>query len=300
MVSSNDRFFQHFNSPISDIYIQFKISNIINQKNVDKFCFVEGSSDELFYSTVSHHFFSKNKVKFLYVGYYDKSEYKGKKAVVLATKVVIKNFKKLAEKFAFIVDHDDFGIDEFKDEVEGQYLEMLTVLPVYSYENYYFYNNNLDRVFCSIHLSNSQLLEFKNHLDTFYDDITDYFSLKAVKTASHTLEKYKNLYNIKEYVPRFKNEDIFVFDFNDKEYYRRELAELEVSAFELMVQEHSKAKKLYEAMKKRMSINKDFLKGKILLQYMRAYCKYHFDIDINDKNVIKQINNQLEIELEVR
>ena len=294
MISANERFFMHFNSHVRPEYIRIIISNVINQKDVDKFCFVEGNTDEAFYSSTSHEFFSKNKIKFLYVGYNVIAEYKGKKAVVLATKVVEKNYNKLKDKFVFIVDHDDFGLEEYIGSVDEQYLNMITTLPVYSFENYYFYADNLGKSLCD-HVEAHQLEEFKKDLDIFCEEIIDYFSLKAVKTASHSLKGYSKLKDLYIYKFKYEDKDIFNFQFRDEDHYNREAMKYEVSKLGKIISGYPKAAKLYNKIRTEMASSKDFIKGKILFQYMKAYLKHHYNMNINDRKVITLINRQLEM-----
>lgn len=299
MISANERFFMHFNSHVRPEYIRIIINNVINQKDVDKFCFVEGSTDEAFYSSTSHDFFTKNKIKFLYVGYNVISEYKGKKAVVLATKVVEKNYNRLKDKFVFIVDHDDFGLEEYIGNVDKQYLNMITTLPVYSFENYYFHADNLEKSLCD-HVETHKLEELKRDLDIFCEEIIDYFSLKAVKTASNSLKGYSKLKDLYIYKFKYEDKDIFNFQFYDKDYYNREAMIYEVSKLREIISGYPKAAKLYNKIRAEMASSKDSIKGKILFQYMKAYLKHHNNTNLNDRKLIAQITGRLDIELNVK
>lgn len=303
MTSSNRRFFEHFNKPISDIYIQYKISGVQNEKDIDYFCFVEGSTDEKFYNSISHEFFRVNNVRYIYMGYYDGNKenegYRGKEAVILATKVVKHNYKKLLKKFIFIVDHDNFGIEEYKKGIEENYLNMLTVLPVYSFENYYFYKNNLSKGL-SNYLSNIQIEDLESRLNLFCDEIIDYFALKATKTAAHILPKYKKNGSLVNYRHKSKDKNIFVFEFSSEEHYRKDLLENEVFHLKQIVNEDATTINLYKMIKTKMSTGKDFIKGKILFHYMSDYLEYHYKINLKYGDDNYKINRLLEIDLEIK
>lgn len=300
MASSNERYMNHFNNPTSGIEISIKIDNASNEKDIDYFCFVEGSTDKYFYNSISHDFFSMNKIHYIFMGYKKFNEYeKGKKAVILATKVVSKRHRKLLRRFVFIADHDYFGIDEYKKVIEEKYLNMLTILPVYSYENYYFYKNNLNNGLGS-YLNDRQLSDLNNELSTFCKETIDYFALKATKTAAHAQSKYNNCKELIEYQHSSKDKNIFIFDFSSKEYFKKDLLDYEVNQLRRIVYKEPKTKKLYEKLKTTISQGKDFYKGKILFQYMTDYLKYHYNLNAKHGKLNNEINRLLEVDLDIR
>jgi hypothetical protein len=219
--------------------------------------------------------------------------------VILSTKVVKNNFKKLLSRFVFIVDHDYFGIDEYKQKIEEDYLNMLTVLPVYSYENYYFYKNNLNNGLGS-YLNDKQLKELNNELIKFCNETIDYFALKAVKTAVHAQSRYKNCKELIEYIHSSKDEDIFIFDFSSKDFYKKDLLDYEVDQLRRIVNKEPKVRKLYEKMKITITKGKDFYKGKILFQYITDYLQYYYNLNVKHGVLNREINSLLEVDLDIR
>lgn len=298
MTNSNKRFFDELNGQVSDIYWTMKINNIRNQKDVDYFCFVEGSSDERFYSLINHRFFSKNNIKYVYRGYHEPGEYKGKKAVILATKVVDVGFKRIKPKCVFIVDHDDYGLQEYSDDVGKKYLDMITVLPVYSFENFYFQRENINQILDNL-VGENEKKKILLAIEDFHSAITDYYALKAVKTAVHSMRKYSMYKDVCYYKPIKKDDEIFNFNYMQLDCIDYESLSFEVEELKTLIIPVDTLRELYEWNKGRISNNFDFIKGHTIYDFLMNYLECNHKITTRGKNFFKMITYMVRIEIQV-
>src|SRR6056297_2682001 len=134
----NRKFFEFLEGQENEVAIMMQVNNNLPKKNYNYFVMVEGKTDVEFYNNCSHPFFKENEIKYLHsTNSVFVPEFKGKKWVISSAKVLHDNFSDSLKKFVCIIDHDVFGLKEFKS-VDKKYLNLITVLPVYSIENYFF------------------------------------------------------------------------------------------------------------------------------------------------------------------
>ena len=222
--------------PVSEII--FRMSNLKNNPGVDLFCIVEGKTDIKFYSNARIKELKGQNVKYLYKKYSPKDEFAGKEAVIKSY-FTFKNLYRLiiCKKCIFIVDHDVHGLVSQNCTLTDEDKQHITVLPCYSYESYFLYDDNLRIIFNTLVNVHEALNTFENKLTEFLLESRKYFALKSVITASYKIDSMKK-YNFK-YKAKNKDRDIFIFDFNNDKYFNNLNMDYEVNIMNKIVCESS-------------------------------------------------------------
>lgn len=259
----------------------------------DYICCVEGKEDEAFYRSVNMPLFTENKVRFLYADYdankknnHDES----KQAVVVSCEEIYKRHPKAFGKCAFIVGHDYFGLDDCKHSINSEVKKFITVLPVYSFENYFMQDENLKRILNS-HLNYNDINKFLLKYKQFIVDIRDYFALKRTIYAQEHMD----------YEESVEDDDLFFFNFREEPFFRVDKFQYERKAMQAIMTSHPHLDGYFENSKEILSSCTDFTKGKVLLRFLIDYLKQVHGIDINmyRGKGYEDLVNRLQVDLDV-
>lgn len=160
--------------PSSGAYMHY--FNNIRNPNIKHYIFVEGFTDVVFYKNNIYRNCSlkRNEICLIHNG-----KDGGKKAVIdLAEKIINEAYYKVYNKaISFIVDRD---YDNNNSILNNKNRNNITVLPCYSFESFYFYCDNIEKLFCKLFKEKfeSELNEFNLILIKFIDMIKEYSALK--------------------------------------------------------------------------------------------------------------------------
>jgi len=196
--------------------INVSIFRFITRKNDPKiklFCFVEGDSDIVFYKGIIPGLYklTPEQVSFIInqdsaadnIGY---SLY-GKRSVIKMCDYILAEHNDFLHQCKFIIDRDYDDLDFEKYGVSDEIGSYVTILPCYSFENYYFMAENLQIIFRTLFGSMEFLYfnEFTKLLADFLSESCQYNALKRLTVKFSLHEKYPKL------LSQFLN-------FNDDEY----------------------------------------------------------------------------------
>ncbi len=179
----------------------------INQRDEDRsklFCIVEGPSDEKFYNLTLYKKLNYKKEKLSFIS---NGTNGGKEKVVKLYKLIKSKTYSDLSRCIFIVDKDYDGLDGNDINLTDLEKSHITVLPCYSFENYYLYQTNLNIVFkYSFHKKNKKLsYEFEKEFNSFLDNIKKFCAIKKtlqennLKTSVSLGDDAEKLINNKEF-----------------------------------------------------------------------------------------------------
>lgn len=294
-MSSNELFKNKITNPSKEgLYFKLIITSANSTK--DYFCIVEGKTDVLFYSSIRHSFFKKKQIDYFHADSNSRNKdlLVGKEAVINTCSILLAKNPSLMKRCVFIVDHDDFGVKNYIDKYSESVLSKITVLPVYSFENYFFNTHNFRRVIMPLFSS-----EFRKVFDDkflyFKECAIRYFSLKRVITATYQFSTLKKLDNFK---PKYTENDIFCF-LPKENFIDLDKLNYEVENMMSAIIESKPHNKLYKDSLNLLENNIDFIKGKILYGFFAAILKDITEKDVGDKRIYIELVKKLEVDLEV-
>jgi hypothetical protein len=219
----------------------------------------------------------------------------GKEAVIEACSKVFKEDRELIKRCIFIVDHDDFGIKYFCNVYPEKCFEYITVLPVYSFENYFFQQDNLNRVLLPLFQEHKD--EFLKSYNKFQDSIIEYFALKRVFTATYQLNELRKL----NYISDYSDDIIFRFDFSSGEPFDKFKLNHEIEKMTKLVKKSKEHLDFYKQSVDVLSSKREYIKGKVLFNFFANYLKFTTALDLTDcykceyLNFIKKIKIDLKV-----
>lgn len=170
--------------------------------------FVEGSTDKYFYSATRIQSLAEG-AEYYYSIKSDQQEYSTKlvgKEAVLRCYYYLNHRNEFASDIKnciFIVDRDyDPDLKLVKTNISEEDKQFICITSGYSFENYYYSNDNLTMLFKKVGLSKEDVINFKKSFSKFIEVILGYCAATIVITQTHgnTREPYKSTY---------KDEDIF-------------------------------------------------------------------------------------------
>ena len=166
-----------------------------NDLSIDYICVTEGATDVVFYQNINNIPFKNSNIKYIYQnpGSDGSIQLTGKESVVFAYKRFNIKFPKDLKKCIFIIDHDYDGLDEEKYCLSCIEKKAITVLPVYSFENYFLNRKNVDHIFSVISSDKSYLFEFFTLMKTYIETMAEYFALRSVITSNYHKNQFKKL-----------------------------------------------------------------------------------------------------------
>ena len=268
---------------------------VCNGKNASNFiCVVEGKTDKLFYSNVNHPFFKANDIDYIH-GHFKLPYGKpliGKDAVVKSCHYALEHFASKFEKCIFIVDHDYFGLDEYKDKYSRLCLDSITVLPLYSYENYFVLDENLDWIF-SHFVALEQREKFRTTFEQFCSMLVEYCKYKAVITKHHNEIHYEN---------QNCDDVIFHFDFFGGKEYDYTMVENEIENMRRFLSNYPELLSSADHFGKKLKSGRRLLKGKVMYNFVRFYLYHNYMTDaLNcDSNGYFEVLSNLKVNLDVK
>lgn len=303
MSKSNEKFME-----ISNFYklstSLFKFALFKSNKDIDYIVFIEGETDKVFYENTSMSFFVDNRIEFIVSECMcDNVENHGKKAVVDLCSQILDLTPKSISKCVFIVDHDYFGLDEFLPELVNKIKKYVTVLPVYSFENFFLLFENLKRIE-KRYMYDEQIKSFKHSYDQFLIMIHEYMALRWTLTACLVPNKTIHI-NIKINYKKSYDEMFEIFNCNDANqlFINKEKLDFEVKIMNDKIKPHRELEHYKIEALKYIETNDDKIKGKILLNFLLKYLKEVNGINIKMYEgeeyikLIKLINVNFEIKL---
>jgi len=254
-----------------------------SDKRIEYFCVVEGKSDKQFYQYALNKKLHTANVKYLY-----KENNGGKFEVIKSYKIFGKLFPAEMHRCAFIVDHDYDGLDPVKYRLEKGDLEKVTVLPCYSFENYFLMGNNAEVIFSYLQFTRKEDRQrFEDTYRNFIHRIADYCALKMTTVLKGMM-----------YTRRYRDEELFRYEggeFINEKKLRKEIENLKL---ELKNVEGSEA--LTQRCRAMLLKNPHFMKGKILFAFLCNYLDAKHDIDITRDHDYAQIASRIEIKIDLK
>lgn len=186
--------------PMEDNSWIFELINSPERRNWDIIIFVEGPTDELFYSNIVIKKYKNKKIKFFNGEsrnidtfndkFFDKNDSeKGKEWVFSRCEKLIGLKAYNNYNIKFIVDKDYDELDKASDIVKKH----IIMLPCYSFENYFFLKENVENVFRK-HFPNSYEIStkaFNVKYKKFIDEILQYCIWKSI-SVKYRLDREKN------------------------------------------------------------------------------------------------------------
>lgn len=255
------------------------IFEIALAKKCNKYCIVEGSDDRLFYSNVKNRLgkILFNNTYFIYQKHtnYEKI-LEGKERVLKSYQLIDNNnaFNKIRNKMFFIIDKD---IDGMMKNIYGN----ISITKYYAFENYFFINDNLKKIFQFLKLTNNDYEKFEKILDYYINITKDFYKYSYTITFNYDKLKYQK-------VKKYNDSEILLFTNND---YNLSISDFNKNRFINLIKmkEELAFKKniidiyfLNDTMFKNSSIYT--IKGHHLYSLLEKYLSVMHNIDISNKN----------------
>lgn len=275
-------------------------------KDIDYICFVEGSSDILFYKNFKNSPFKHKNVAFVRMRTTDETDEEediGKDGVIKNYLNISSNqtLKQYLSKCIFLVDNDYEGLVSSHFELFDFDKKRFAITKTYSFENYFFKDYNIKVIFDYFNINDCELNKFLNFLNIFVDDVDKYNRLKS----SVVIACKKGIYNVS--LPKssyYSPDQIFHFDFKGKyHYYFNSDLMRKQNRFMMDAINHSyKIKNYYYNVSSKFSGTTDFIRGHDLYKFMMVYFRQIFDINLNPNkyntdyiNIIKMLSVDIDI-----
>lgn len=171
----------------------------------------------------------------------------------------------------------------------------ITILPCYSFENYYLYNGNLKIIFKSFIVDNSdkQMVTFLYHFNQFVDDIKEYCALKRT-IVRNNITGVKALKNI-------DNKDPIEKEFEENGYCNcnHNLTDIVNNTEQYIT---SRGEYIYHQYKRSTELFKKrpyLIKGKIAFGFLKEYLLKYHNIKMSDNEWYK-LSELFIIELNIK
>lgn len=296
--------------PISEIVYRFTCMAY----KKDKYCIIEGSSDQYFYSNIKCIDFNKSITEFLYNSnkntemYMDRNSEKrfvGKNAVIQAYYMINKNDKlaPLLDKCFFIVDQDYYGLNSnYYYSIDENMEKCFSITKYHSFENYFLTEKNIRNIFNYLEkkygIPQGEYEKFTKKLLKFVNEVSEYNRLKSSIAAVYN----KNTKYYTEYKPYYKkkysDEEIFDFNFQNELYYNKDMMIEEMELLRKAVNSSSKAKEFYENESIKFDNNKEFIRGHNIYNFLEEYLKQVFNLNILKGYEYGKIVSLLDVEMQ--
>ena len=254
-----------------NIGIVMKYNSLRNNKAIPTFFFVEGVTDEIFYSNLRNEKTSKPPAEYISAlnnGFDSESCYVGKTAVLEAFSVINSDsvLKKDIGRCVFLIDRDYDGINNYKIKIPRKDRNKFTVTPYHSLECFLFEEDNLKNIFKCLNIG-SCLEEYRIMLEHFARESETYFAYQGTITACKDM-------NLKiDYRKKYGLNEIFKFKFNKSNNYEFNRDKL-ITETELMRKSISKndlAKQRYDTIYKSIRESCLNIHGHTLFGFLTQY-----------------------------
>lgn len=273
--------------------------NILRVANPSKhFIFVEGTSDKMFYQSTNDVFLSKD-VEYLFSIKRDADNGNrilvGKEAVLFCYTKVKRDFKSDMDRCAFIVDRDyDYDLRLTNIPIRTGDKSKIAITVGHSFENYFFYGDNLKKIFDICQLTDLDYISFRERLKDYLSSILEFFAANAVITESFKLRhlRYKK-----------KKTDEMIFSSSIIEtngIHHSELQEEIKHQMDFISRQKLTARYKYYL----QQLNKNpvlYIRGHNVFNYLVAYLKDYHSINLDpfqNQELYKKIVGELQIYIE--
>lgn len=202
------------------IGIVMKYNSLRNDKAIPSFFFVEGRTDELFYSNLRNEKTAKPPAEYISAlnnDFDSESCYVGKTAVLEAFSVINSNYvlKQDIGRCIFLIDRDYDDINNYKIKIPRKDWNKFTLTPYHSLECFLLDDDNLKIIFDCLNIR-SYLEEFRMMLENFARESETYFAYQGTITSCINLNigiYYKKTYSSDE-IFKFKFYESKTYEFN--------------------------------------------------------------------------------------
>lgn len=281
------------------------VTQINNGYDYRKFCIVEGSTDEPFYSNISN-IDLRNKIKYLYN---DKRAYDaheemevGKDAVISSYNMIRKNHTQYLDKCIFIIDRDYDGAKSMHYCYDIEREKRMSITPGYSFENMFLEEENVKIIFSYLKRSNKELKEFERKYKQFLEETKEYFRLKATIIEVKKKGTVCYQYNKSWYKKKLDYSEIFTFNFDSfhyaDDYFNRCGMEEEIKSMRQFVErpENKNAFLFYNKYSEEIVANRDMLRGHDALNFLSAYLRDIFGIVLT-QSLLNSLTRKINIRM---
>ncbi len=266
--------------------------------HIKKFVFVEGSTDKTFYESTNITEFSDHAWYFYRTlsDKYDKTDYKGKEAVFYSLKRIVDNEKLSSsiDKCRFIVDRDYSKIQRSKyTRLKPEDYARISVTKGHSMESYFLEESNLRLI---LERAGLKLSEFLSLFDLFHQEMSYFYSLKAVIT-----ENYQTGANIR-YSKKYTDSDLFDFDFTKDDFWIGQCkVQEECWRMRRAIVNYSYLVRRADELQKEIAANRMLVRGHDAFSFLEQYIlqKAHKQIvfPYGDRKDLKQLIGTFIVEL---
>lgn len=266
------------------------------------FCFVEGSSDENFYSHTNISILQNERCKYFFRRRDDTDypELEGKESVLCCYHYITNNpsLGHMRNQCIFIVDFDFDGLNSKYFNLQHDEDKNFTITKYHSIENYYVVSENLRTIFAYYNLTLDAARQFYDMIYNFACEVSEFFALKGSISATYNQKKKKFSEGV-TYKKRYEYSDIFRFNFNQSPPYEAELFKTELDAMRAAIANNKYAKDRYRFILCRIQENPPlYIRGHNVYDYFKYYMlqKYNIRIIKDDLNkCISSFNIKIEI-----
>lgn len=273
----------------------FKYTSIINHPYKKYICFVEGNTDKRFYKGCLYKIcnVSQDEIFFIHGSKDENDDVKGKKAVLEMFKYCEQIKKRKIH--TFIIDKDYENIENVLTTPEQK--EGITVLPCYSFENFYLQKENLKAVLKQFFEGNIDLIysDFINNCNKFMQVIVEYCACKKA-SIFHECKEISIRSTVEKAFRQVNFDKTNMFDENILKEIKKEINEWKLKANPLLYKE-------YEKFLNELKNNISDIKGKILFYFIIDYIKYKNNLKLDDAelaNELYKLSSKFNIRLQLK
>lgn len=266
----------------------------------NRMIFVEGSSDYFFYSQTKNNELSHNtRYLFSVKGDYTENDRKivGKESVLYCLGYIGKRTElaRTLSRCCFIIDRDyELGLSKSKSKISDKDKKYVMVTKGHSFENYFFEETNLRKVFEECELNTEIMNEFLQHLISFLSVSVNYFAAKAAITSffNNVNVHYKKIYG---------DNEIFVRKGNASDGIDKSKLLVEYNNMMDYIRPRKELMKEYSEVKKEIELNPAlYIRGHNVFDYLAEYLRDNFDLQLDPKKnktlydkIVKKMNVNL-------
>ena len=270
-----------------------------NDKNIERFIFVEGSTDEQFYGSTQVEILC-DKTAYFYRKMTDDDslpEYKGKEAVFYALKKVCRNEQLASEidRCLFIVDRDfSDHISSTQTKLNATEYSRILITYGHSMESYFLEKNNVTVI---LEYFNADVNRFWELFSCFAEEMSPYYALNAVITENYHTVRYRKTYT---------NDDICTFDFKKGDRfwdgYDAMIEECRLMRSKIRKSQNSVMLQRATFLETKIRHNPRYIRGHDAYTFLEQYLRQFHNVDISFNNhlafkTIKPLIARFEVQL---
>lgn len=287
MSKSNEVFMAVVNGEYQVItWTIFEFSNVRGNQQYQRIVFVEGESDKKFYDGNLYKCLEIPKTQVRYICNRPQG---GKDSVIRAYRFVNSKAGKDLKRCVFIVDRDYNDLDEASKYLQPVDLNHITILPCYSFENYYIYKENLKSLIYDMAQDEGEqhFNLFWAKLEVFLEKINDYCALKKT-IVKHDL-RVNQIKPLDDHLMNWETSAALEFtDFNANDINNVAEAIRSMGFYE----QYLKSKRFLRE-------NPNRIKGKILFEFLLKYIQIEMNMKLH-RDALYQKGAFLSIDLDVK